>query len=184
MLERILNHLLAQEPWARERLRGFAGQHLRVSGGALRLDLSVQTDGLLAQGDRDREPQVTIMLPADTPLRLLLDRGSVLAEAQLSGNADFAETLAFVFRNLSWDAEADVAKLTGDILSRRLVYGGKAFWRWQGEARERLLGNLGEYLGEESGAVVSTTEVEAFASMVEQLRDDVARLEKRIVRLS
>ena len=183
MLERILNHLLAQEPWARERLRGFACQHLRVIGGPLRLDLSIRTDGLFAQGEKSEEPLVTITLPPDAPLRLVLDRSSLLASAQLSGNADFAETLAFVFRNLNWDAEADVAKLTGDILARRLVQGGKAIWQWQSEAQGRLLGNVTEYLAEESGALVSASELLAFGSAVDVLRDDVARLEKRLARL-
>lgn len=183
MVERLLNHLLAAEPWATERLRAFAGQQLQVLAGPLTFAFAVETDGRLVKALADQEPAVTVTLPADTPVRLLLDRPSIMANARLSGNADFAESLAFVFRNLRWDAEADVSRVTGDIVARRLVQGGKALWQWQQEAGARSLANVAEYLGDDSGLLVARIEVEDHYRAVDGLRDDVARLEKRLARL-
>lgn len=58
---------------------------------------------------------VSITLPADAPLRALTDRPALMASAQISGSAEFAECLGFIRRNLHWDVEADVSTLVGDI---------------------------------------------------------------------
>ena len=47
-----------------------------------------------------------VALPADAPLRYLVDPGSVFAAARLSGSADFAENLAFVFATCAGTSKA------------------------------------------------------------------------------
>jgi hypothetical protein len=58
------------------------------------------------------------------PAKLLLDRDALFASVKLSGSADLAECLAFVFRNLGWDIEEDLASVLGDIPARRLALTG------------------------------------------------------------
>jgi len=184
LLVRLLNHLLASESWATLRLRPFAGQQLAIAGGPLPIYLQVTEHGLFGALEAVESPAVTITLPADFPARLLVDRGSLFASARLAGSADFAETLAFVFRNLQWDAEDDLSRFVGDIAARRLVQAGKSFQAWQGQAAENALLNLAEYATEDSDWLASPREQQAFGDAVSQLRDDVARLEKRLQRLS
>lgn len=178
-----LNHLLGQENWARERLRPFAGQGASLAVGPTRLTLTITGDGLLAQGGDSLNPAVEITLPADTPLRYLSDPASVFAAARLTGSVDFAEAIGFVFRNLRWDAEGDLAKIVGDIAAHRLTIVGRQFFGWQKRAAGNLLANLAEYAAEPGGLAVSRPEVEAFCGAVSQARDDLARLEKRLAKL-
>lgn len=180
----VLNHLLSGEAWARERLRRFAGQHARIAGGPIKLDLAVDGEGFFrcVEGSAD-EPAVTIELPADAPIRFLTDRSSVFAAARLSGTADFAETLAFVFRNLRWDVEEDLAKVVGDVVAHRLVRTGEAFIGWQKQAAGNLAANAAEYLAEESAMVVPKQEGARFADLVAEIQADVERLEKRVAKL-
>jgi len=182
----VLNHLLSGANWARERLRSFAGQHARLMGGPLKLDLVVDGDGYFRRQEAgcDEPPAVTIELPADAPFRFLANRNSIFAAAKLSGTADFAETLAFVFRNLRWDVEEDLAKLVGDIAARRLVRTGEAFFAWQKQAGGNLAANAAEYLSEESGVLVPKREVARLAAEMDSLREEMARLEKRLARLA
>lgn len=182
-----LNHILAGEGWARERLRAFGGQHLRLSGGPLALDLTVDGEGYFhPAGDASPGgmPAVTIELPADAPFRLLTGgRESVFAAARLSGTADFAETLAFVFRNLRWDIEDDLSQVVGDIAARRLVSTGATFLSWQKKAAGNLAANLAEYLSEEADVVVPRHAFDRFSADLQALRDDLDRLDVRLGKL-
>lgn len=189
MLERAalaaLNHVLADAAWARDRLRPFAGQHAVVEAGPLvRFVFAVDGAGWLVPSESPGEPAVVVALPADAPLRYLVDPGSVFAAARLSGSADFAENLAFVFRNLRWDIEGDLAKKVGDIAAHRLVRGGKALAAWQKDAVGRGLANVAEFATEEHGLLARKDELSGFYTAVDKLRDDLARLEKRLARLA
>lgn len=183
-LVRALNHLITGEPWAGERLRAFAGQRLAIAGGPFPVHLGVTAAGLFAAVEASGEPAVTITLPADFAARLLVDRGSLFAAAKLAGSADFAETLAFVFRNLRWDVEDDLARRVGDIAAHRMVRAGRAAHQWQRAALHNLAANVADYATEESALLVPPRAVQAFVLAVDTLRDDVARLEKRLQRLS
>ena len=97
-----LNRLLTQENWARERLLPFTGHSVGIDGGPFRLAFSIDESALFSMASPDTPPDVTISFGADAPFRLLADPGSVFTSARLSGTANFAETLAFVFRNLRW----------------------------------------------------------------------------------
>ena len=179
----VLNHLLASEDWARQRLQPFAGQTAQVSSGSLVLALVVTPEGKFSAGDKAAAATVTIALPADAPMRALTDRDDLFAAAQISGPADFAEALGFVFRNLRWDAEDDLSRLVGDIAARRMVSGGKQLFQWQREQAKNLAANLGEYFSEETKAIARRQEIAEFCAEVAQQDEALGRLEARIAAL-
>ena len=180
----LLNHLLARENWARERLLPFAGQVACIEGLPFPLTMTVSDTGIFRSAGADAEAAVTIALPADAPFRLLNDPSSIFGAARLSGAANFAETLAFVFRNLRWDYEADLAAVIGDIPAHRLAKTLADGVAWQRSAAERLGRNAAEFATEEAGLVTPARDLAQFARAVDQLRDDLARLEKRVSRLA
>ena len=180
---RVLNHLLASEDWARQRLQPFAGQTAQVSSGSLVLALVITPDGKFSAGDKLATATVSIALPADAPMRALTDRDGLMAAAQISGPADFAEALGFVFRNLRWDAEDDLSRLVGDIAARRMVSSGKQIFQWQREQAKNLAANLGEYFSEEVQAIARREEIDAFCVEVAQQQDALSRIEARIAAL-
>lgn len=183
MLVAALNHVLQHESWARERLRPYAGALALVQAGPLDIRLAIDAGGLFGAGSAVEAPAVTITLPGDTPFRLLQDRKAAFQAARLSGSADLAETLAFVFRNLRWDVEADLARYLGDIPAHRLEGLRKAALQQGKQATQRLFGNLAEYATEDAAWLASSQEIEAFGREVEALRDDLARVESRVARL-
>ena len=111
------------------------------------------------------------------------DPGSVFAAARLSGKADFAEALGFVFRNLRWDPEADLARLTGDVVARRVVSTTASFAASRKETALRVAENFSEYVADELGWIVRPATVMTLNSDVTRLHDDLLRLEARISRL-
>ena len=180
---RVLNHLLASEDWARQRLRPFAGQTAQVSSGSLVLALVVTPEGTFSAGDKTATATVSIALPADAPVRALTDRDGLMAAAQISGPADFAEALGFVLRNLRWDAEDDLSRLVGDIAARRMVSSGKQVFQWQREQAKNLAANLGEYFSEETKAIARRQEITEFCAEVAQQDEALGHLEARITTL-
>jgi ubiquinone biosynthesis protein UbiJ len=178
-----LNHLLAGENWASERLRAFAGQTVRLELGALSLPIVITASGYFAADHRNAAASVTLKLPADAPLLALTDRPALRAATLISGTAELAENLGFVFRNLRWDAESDLALLTGDIVARRLLDGGKQLLKWHQQQAKNLALNLAEYFTEENPSIARPLDVSAFCREISILQESLEELEQRVTSL-
>lgn len=186
-----LNHLLAQAPWARQRLMPFAGRRAAITVATLRLDFMISGDGLLlpiqdseggATASRAPEAaEVLIRLPADTPLLLLRGIDKVFAAAHVEGAADFASALGFVLQHLEWDYEEDLAHLFGDIVAHRLAGTLRGLLDWQRESGRRLGANLSEYLTEEQPVLLARRDL---ASLAQEIAAFDARLQQCELRLS
>jgi ubiquinone biosynthesis protein UbiJ len=176
----LLNHLLSSEAWALARLKPFAGQSARFDVGPLSFGFCVASNGSLHFSDRVQEPGVTLRLPDDTPVRLLVNRNSIFQSARITGAADFAEALGFVARNLRWDIEADLARFIGDIPAHRLTRDLRSIVKAKGEAAERLAANLVEFVADEESMLVRPGALTVFSRETDQLAKDLARLEERI----
>lgn len=178
-----LNHLLSDEDWARERLKPFAGQTVRLELGVQHFPLDITAGGYFSRADTRANANVCLTLPADTLMRVLTDRPSLLAATQISGSADLAECLGFVFRNLSWDVENDLSPLVGDIAARRLVAGGRQLFQWQRQQAQNLARNLAEYFTEESPSLARRQDIAALSTDVNHLLEPLTRVEQRIATL-
>jgi ubiquinone biosynthesis protein UbiJ len=174
-----LNHVLGQSAWARAKLTPFAGRHARIAMPPWQLGLVVSAAGLFEPAAAAAGPDVTIALPADTPLLALRGQERVMQAARVTGSAEFATELAFVLKNLRWDYEEDLSRVVGDIAAHRIAGSVAALADWQKQAVRNLTGNIAEYAAEENAMVVGATEFKAFADEVSRLRADLDRIERR-----
>ena len=126
-----VNHLLGQAAWARQKLAPFAGHAARIKMPPFEAAFLIGADGCISAPAEEAELEVSISLPAATPLLALQGKDVVMRAARIEGSAEFAEALGFVIRNLRWDAEEDLSRLVGDIAAHRIVKGGKEFAVWQ-----------------------------------------------------
>ncbi len=179
-----VNHLLAGEQWARDKLAPFAGKRVRVTAPALPdLALAVASDGML-EAASDDAPDLTIALqPAALPKLLTRDE-SVLQTIVFSGDAELAAALQFLFRHLRWEFEEDLSLVVGDVAAHRIATTGRAFAAWQKDAAARLGENVAEYLTEEAELLAPSPELDRFVRDVADLVDAVERLEKRLDRIA
>ena len=180
-----LNHLLEQQPWAAERLRPFAGQALEFRCPPFPdLRLAITGSGLLDRAQAETANALVVKLsPGALPLVLARDE-TARKRVEIESSADLAGAVDYLFRHLSWDFEEDLSGVFGDIVAHRLASAGKAFVAWQRDAALRLAESLAEYWTEEQPLLARPTDVESFCRDVDALRDDVARLEKRVAYLS
>jgi ubiquinone biosynthesis protein UbiJ len=178
-----INHLLAQEPWARDALVRHAGKEACVDTGHLELRVRVARDGMLEAGTGDGPANVTIRVKlADLPL-IAQNRDRAFSYVKIEGDAEFANTLSTLSKDLRWDAEYDLERIVGPLGARHLVEGARGATRGVLGAGRRLAENAAEFLLEERPVLVRPGAVDAFAADVVRLRDDVERAAKRIARL-
>ncbi len=175
----LLNRMLGREAWAREKLAPFAGRVVRFEAPPFALQWSVKDDGTLAAAD-DGVPSVTIGLALSSLPFALHDPNAATRDVKLQGDAEFAQALSFVLQNLRPEPEEELSRLVGDAAATRivgLVRLSASHWR---QLAEHMLDNTANYIVTENPMVVGRDEVAAFVQDVARLRDDVARLEKRI----
>ncbi len=184
LLPQAINHLLKQEPWAREKLLPYAGKTLKLVVSPFDLSLSVTEEGYAELAKPEAEHAVRIELPLSAlPQIVMQGRPAAMRQMKLEGDADFAHTVSFLVENLRWEVEEDLSKVVGDALAHRMTTDARSFVTQAKAAQEKLAANIAEYWLEENPQLVRPRSVNSFAEQVRTLRDDVARLEKRVERL-
>lgn len=178
-----INHLLAQEAWARESLVRHAGKEACIDTGHLELRLRVARDGMLEPGTAEGPANVIIRVKlTDLPL-ILQNRDRAFSYVKIEGDAEFANTISNLSKGLRWDAEYDLERIVGPLGARGLVQGARGAATGVLGAGRRLAENMAEFLLEEQPVLVRPAAVNEFAADVVRLRDDVERTAKRIARL-
>lgn len=135
--------------------------------------------------DCDRPVDVSLR---GTPAALasLWARGDELpagARVTVSGEIGVLEQIRDLLRRLRPDWEEPLARLVGDELGHPLAQGLRTLVAGAARAARELEITTAEFIREESGWLADREQVRHFGDEVDQLRDAVERLEKRIHRL-
>lgn len=176
----LLNHLLAREAWARDKLAPFAGRRARIEAFPFVLLLGVAQGGVFEVGSGDAHVTITVdsaQLPA-----LLFDPQALLRNVRLTGDAEFAQALSAVLQNLRPEPEEDLARFVGDAAAVRMVGFLRAVAAQIREGGARLSATTADYFAAENPLLVTRPEADRFGADVAELRDAVERLAKRIER--
>ncbi len=177
-----INHLLAQESWARRALAPHVGKLVCIDAGAAALRMRVSGDGML-EAAPPAPANVTIRLTlADLPL-ILLNRERAFSYVKIEGDADFANTISQLSKTLRWEAEHDLEKVLGPIAATRIASGARAAFKAAQTGRQKQAENVAEFFLEEQPMLVRLGAAGEFSSGVTRLRDDVERAAKRIDKL-
>jgi len=191
LLERLLDDALALDPESRSALAGLSGKvvDVEVTGaGALRLRIDGERFHVgprAAAGDTDAD--ITVR---GTPLSLLRlafsgDREALILgdEVDLRGDVALAAQLQRIAARMDVDVEEALAQRIGDVPAHEFMRGMRGLGGWMHAAGAALLVDLSEYLRYEAAVVPRRAEVERFSHAIDDLRDDVERLEVRVTRL-
>jgi ubiquinone biosynthesis protein UbiJ len=178
-----INHLLAQEPWARQELLRHAGKTASIDAGSVALRLRVTADGYLQPAPADEQARVTIRVKlSDLPL-IAQNRERAFSYVQIEGDAEFANTISNLSKSLRWEAEHDLEKIIGPVAAVRAVSGARAAIEAVKTGQQKLAGNIAEFLLDEKQVLVRPHAVAAYSADVTRLRDDVERAAKRLAKL-
>lgn len=175
-----VNHLLRANSWARERLLPHAGRVARIDHAPFSAMMMVTADGGMADAAADAVPDVVIRLSPGLMLRLMARDASVWHDVPVEGNPEFAAAISHIARHARWDIEEDLSRVVGDIAAHRMAQTGRRIGSWGLQSADNLARAFAEYWTEERPLIASRGDIEQFIREVDALRDDVARLEKRI----
>ena len=184
MFERVatpaINRLLRVNTWALETLRPHAGKTALLACPPFELRLTVAENGELVPTPPDATPDVSIAVTPGVLVRLAARDEAAWNAAQVSGDVQFAAAIDHVRRNLEWDYEEDLSRIFGDIAAHRMAGAVRELDRWGRSTLLNVGQSFAEYATYEQPIVASTPAIEAFCREVDELRDDIARLEKRV----
>ena len=180
-----VNHLLRGNSWARERLKPFAGKTVKFDCPPFGLALTVQENGEVAAADVSATAaDVTIRLTPGLMLRVIARDEKAWTEIAVDSDTGFAAAVNHIARNLRWDAEEDLSRVFGDIAAHRMVQTGRTLDEWRARSFDNLARSFAEYWTEEQPLIARARDVAQFNRDVDELRDDVARFEKRLEQLA
>ena len=178
-----INHLLAQEPWARKQLALHAGKLAAIETGAVAIRLRVDGIGMVETAPGDVPASVTIRVKlSDLPL-ILQNRERAFSYVKIEGDAEFANAISQLSKGLRWDAEHDLEKVVGPILATRMVAGAREAVDFVRTGQQKLAENVAEYFLEEQPLLIRPASLVDYSAGVTRMRDDVERLAKRLAKL-
>ncbi|MGO4329656.1 SCP2 domain-containing protein [Cupriavidus sp. 2TAF22] len=191
-----LNHLLEQEPWAVSLLQPFAGRVIRFDAAAFTLALRITGQGLTELAPAVEEPAVTLTVPLQQWPLVASDvasggQAAAMKHVRIEGDAELANTVSMLARNLRWDAAEDLSRALRGILggplsdsvAQRVVQGAQEVHAQATRLGRTLVENVTEYLLDEQPTLVRHAALDELGTGVRALGDDLARLEKRLEKL-
>lgn len=184
----VLNHLIDQQRTSKTKLQREAGKVLAIKVSPVQLQWRINDQGYF---------QVTsatqgVLPPSDTEIALqwadlmgsVANPGSMVRKASVTGDMEFAQVVSQVVNDLSWDPERDLARVVGDAQAVWIMNSLSAMGTNVQDVVARFKSSLREYVVHEKSMAPTASEFDAFRADVGQLRDEIARLEKRLARLS
>jgi len=184
LITRLLNHLIEQNPWAKEQLMPYAGKSVSFLIPPASTTLTVLEDGGVAAAGDSAIAEASVSMPLSVAMRLLANDEAASTLVTIEGDSELATALAKVLRNLSWQYEEDLSQLIGDVPAHQFTEFGK---KAGAEVKKQVLNAaemLSEYWQEEQPLIAKKRHVEKFIKDVDDLRDDIERMAKRLDKLA
>lgn len=190
LIETAINRYLSLDPELLGKLAAFEGKVIKmeITGVNKNFYLFPNESGIQVSDDYDGE--------ADTVLRgspmslfkmgLVSNTATMLlkGEVDISGDTRLGHQFKNVFSQMDIDWLEPLSAIVGDGLAFHISQSVKQFGLWGNESISSVSSSCSEYLQEESRDAVTGTELNIFNDQVDQLRNDVDRLEARISTLS
>lgn len=189
VLVRALNAVLSREPWAQQRLAQYVGRTVVLTIGALRLSFALTHAGTVVAINEQTAADVQLTILPERlkqfPSALAQsDPEALLALIHIQGDAALANALAQIASQLRFDPEAEIASITGDLIAVRLVATCKQLMAVGQRTALHLEANMAEFLGEESGILVSSDYQHLWQAQLTELEQKLQSLELRTMRLA
>lgn len=182
VLERAVRAARAESPRFVSLLAELRGRTLAVRTPGL-ADLLIECTGQTLQLRPAGTPDASISGGALSLLALAgPDPQAVIArgDVQIEGDAEIAQQFRELARLMRPDLETGLSRLLGRTGAHLAVRGLKAVRDWSRATAWTATQNVAEYLAHERGDLVSRSEAEHFLRGVDQLREQVDRLDARL----
>ncbi len=190
LVETAINRYLALDPEMLDKMEEFSGKVIKLEIIGLNKSLYMLPAGRGIQVRTEYEGEADTTLRG-TPISLfkmgLATNAAKLllkGEVEISGDTRLGHQFKNIFSQMDIDWSEPLANLVGDTVAYQLQQSGKKLGGWGKDTMESVSRSVSEYLQEESRDLVTETELNNFNDEVDQLRNDVDRLQAKINALS
>ena len=194
LLEWAMNRVLAADAEVRDRLVEVERARIRIVVEPWLRPIDVEVRGTrvavispeASQGEDENDPDVTISGSVPALAAFLLRPGTRQALPRgisVRGDLELARRLGRLARCYRFDWEESLSRCLGDVGAHEAARRARAAGRWSRNAAGILSRDVAEYLSEESDMVAGEAVLGRFCDAVDEVRDDVERLEARIAAL-
>jgi ubiquinone biosynthesis protein UbiJ len=183
-----LNHVLKQQPAARDDMRAQAGREVRivVAGplGAVHSDARIDADGFLSLASNATPAAILTLSPSLDALFGVLGAGAggLGPHIKVEGDVMLAALLGQVAQGLRWDFEEDLSRFVGDGVAHRVGETVRGLRDQADGLRLRSREAVQRATTSQRGPLVSAPELAVFAAEIGRLSAMVSRLEARAAR--
>ena len=186
IIEAAINRYLALDPEMLDKLGQFNGKVIKLEMTGINKELYMLPNSRGIQILTEHEGS------ADTVLRgspvslfkmgLVSNAANLLlkGEIEITGDTRLGHQFKNVFSQMDIDWSEPLANLLGDSLAYQIQQSASKFTDWGKQTVKSVSTSFSEYLQEESRDVVTETELNIFNEAVDQLRNDVERMQARI----
>jgi len=179
-----INHVLGSEPWASAELAKHAGKTILLQLPLGELCFEISAAGLLGTLKEADSPSLTLEVSSKALGDLAASSSNLREQAfkavKITGDADLAQLIGRLAGQLRWEYEEDLARLVGDAPANFAVRQGKKLIFTSRSAVSDLLDNVVEYVSEERKVLLNKRDFISYKSELNDLRESVDRLEKRV----
>ncbi|VAW53703.1 Protein YigP (COG3165) clustered with ubiquinone biosynthetic genes [hydrothermal vent metagenome] len=186
IFETVINRYLALDPEMLGKLQAFDGKVIKIEVTVINKTLYMLPDetGIQILTEFEGEADTTLR---GSPLSLfklglVSNTANLLlkGEVEIMGDTRLGHQFKNVFNQMEIDWSEPLAEIVGDGLAFQLQQTGRKWTTWSQDTVSSLSNSVSEYLQEESRDVVTETELNIFNDAVDQLRNDVDRLQQKI----
>jgi len=104
-------------------------------------------------------------------------------DVKISGDVEVGHQVNALFEEINIDWEEHLSRIVGDIAAHEIGLRTRALGGWLHQTFATIIDDTSEYIHEEKRWFIQQEELDQFLLSVDVLRDDVARLGKKIERL-
>ena len=179
-----INHVLSSEPWACAELARHSGKTVLLGLPLGKMCFEINSVGFLAAVKEGDHPSLALEISSKALTDLMGGPGNLREQAfkavKITGDADLAQLIGRLAGQLRWEYEEDLARLVGDAPAHFAVRKGKKLISATRSAAGDLLDNVVEYVSEERKVLLNQRDFMVRKTELNNLRDSVDRIEKRI----
>jgi ubiquinone biosynthesis protein UbiJ len=187
LLDRAVARALAESPRATALIAALQGRRLAIEVSGTPFHTVIESTGrslkAFSKGDTDGQADASIvgaplslLALTGTDAQALIQRGDV----RIEGDAEIAQQFRELGLLLRPDLEAGMARLLGRSGAHIAMRGLRAAADWTRSAAWTSVRNVAEYLAHESRDLVSRPESEHYLRGVDQLREQLDRIDARL----
>ena len=148
------------------------------------LCFEISPAGLLLASNTSLTPALILEVSSKDLSGLLGNSGNLRDQAfkavKITGDADLAQLIGRLGGQLRWEYEEDLAQMIGDAPAHFVVQQGKKWVSAGRSAAKDLVENIVEYASEEKKILLNKRDFMNRRSEINDLRDAIERMEKRI----